>query len=139
MKIIKKYQALDGREFVDEAACLNHEAILRNIEMVMSHLVKSPDSCEFQNGHGFIQQRPSDVELVKNAIIDMWGSDDQIKEEARKHSPRFSILGRIFDDSGSPLRKPWYRLCCIDDHYREWGQMFFAINPDQGEQTRLNP
>ena len=70
MKIIKKYQALDGREFVDEASCLNHETILRNIEMVMSHLVKSPDSCEFQNGHGFIQQRPSDVEMVKNAIID---------------------------------------------------------------------
>ena len=139
MKIITKYQAIDGHEFVDEATCLNHEAILRNIEMVMSHLIKSPESYEFQNGHGFIQQRPSDVELVKNAIIDMWMGDEQICMGARQHPARLSILARIFSDCNSPLQKPWHRLCCIDDCYREWGQMFFAINPDQGEQVKLNP
>jgi len=138
MKAITKYQAEDGREFADRDQCLNHEAILRNIDVVMRRLVKSPDTNEFQNGRGYIQQDAAAVELVKNAIIDMWVGDKDICRGARQYPARYSILARIFSDCNSPLKEPWHRLCCIDDRYREWGQMFFAINPDQGEQYSLN-
>lgn len=139
MKSIIKYQASDGREFNVKANCLMHEAILRNIETVMQRLPKRPDTCEFENGHGFIQHDPAQVELVKNAIIDMWQGDDEVKLGARAHPARFSILARFFDDTDSPLSKPWWRLCCIDDKSREWGQQYFAANPDKGEQIQLNP
>ena len=139
MKIIIKYQAKDKREFNTEKECLVHESLLSNIQRVMSCLHAPPDDCvKFANGLGYLQNDPADVEEAKNGIIDLWQGDDAIKLNARAQPAKFSILGRFFSDSNCPLQDPWYRLCCIDDQAREWGQPFFANNPDQGKQVCLN-
>jgi hypothetical protein len=139
MKTITQYQAEDGRIFNNKAECLNHDAVLRNIDFVMHRMPKRPQTSEFENGDGYIQHNPQTVELVKNALIDMWQGEENFKLESRAHPARYSILGRIFSECNSPLAVPWQRLCCIDDHYREWGQPFFALHPDKGNQIRLNP
>ena len=46
---------------------------------------------------------------------------------------------RMLDDN-SPLSDAYSRLCCIDDKGREWGQPFYANNPDKaGCQTEYKP
>ena len=37
-----------------------------------------------------------------------------------------------------PLERAWGRIACIDKQFREWGQQYFANNPSEGKQVRLN-
>ena len=136
---IQKYQTRDKREFTNYELAEQHEKLLDRIDNVVSMLVPIPDTCEFSNGHGFIRQDPRLVQVVKESILDLWDGDLKTKLKAKNVPAHWSIIGRIFSDENSPLQKPWYRLICIDEHGREWGQPFFARNPDQGEQIQLNP
>lgn len=40
------------------------------------------------------------------------------------------IVGRYLDDSDSPFYRDYWRLICIDSQNREWGQPYFANNPN---------
>ena len=48
-----------------------------------------------------------------------------------------SYVGRIVDGN-APFSKAWYRFMCIDKDYREWGQGYFALHPNEGKQVKLN-
>lgn len=50
----------------------------------------------------------------------------------------FGWIGRYFDDGGhNCLYEAWSRLRCIDEKGREWGQPYYALNPEKGEQKSL--
>jgi hypothetical protein len=56
--------------------------------------------------------------------------DQQTIDNETVHS---SYVGRLLGDYGiRPLENAWYRFSCVDKQYREWGQPYFATNPDKG-------
>lgn len=139
MKKIQKYQADDGVEFNDKKTCEDYELLCAKVKIVMSQLPSKPDDdgCRFSNGHGFIQHTEVVVTKVKLELLDLIGT--QIShpwiEQTRSGIAHLSYVGRLLDDYGiRPLSNAWNRLYCIDVYFREWGQPYYAINPDKGEQ-----
>lgn len=140
MKSIIKYKAIDGREFDFEEECEKHERLLVQIERAIKPLGSPPkeDGCSFANGGGYLQHDLPTVEAVKLALIDLAAVPENVKEGVRTRPASHSIIGRYLDDGDSPVRKGWYRLMCIDEQGREWGQPFYALHPEQATQVRLN-
>lgn len=142
IKIIK-YKATDGKEFDNESDCLEYENLIEEIENIMSILVIPPKKgVDFSNGCGFIQQDGEQVKEVKIKLLEIFKrySDHQwIKQTIDNDNASLSFVGRLIDDMNiRPLNSAWYRLMCIDNKFREWGQAYFALNPDKGKQIKLN-
>lgn len=144
MQVTIKYKAIDGIEFNKEVECLDYEALIYRVQDIMSQLPVMPeqDNCNFSNGHGFIQHDKKLLRLVqlnlleeiKRKINHPW-IQQTIDDEKIHHS----YVGRLLGDYNiNPLSKAWYRFSCIDDLGREWGQPYFANNPDKGEHLCLN-
>jgi hypothetical protein len=132
MKKITKYQAEDGKVFNTEKECLDYEKIIAKVDAIMKPFGKRPDSCNFTNGSGFLQHNDSDVSKAKRQITDL-GND------IFKCNANFGFIGRYFDDSGYDcLYSAWGRLSAVDNKSREWGQSYYANNPDSGKQVQLN-
>jgi hypothetical protein len=145
MKTILKYVAYDGREFIDQTACQEYEDNCRAADLAVSRLPPRPkgDGCAFENGHGYIQHDRETFLKVRRLLL----------EQAKKESPHAWIDQAIADETVHPswahrwisecccgqLGKAWYRILCTDSQFREWGQPFYAANPDKGEQVCLNP
>lgn len=143
MKAITKYKADDGAEFVNEAECVKHEALCAEISTVMAALPAKPkdDGCEFSNGHGFLQHDPQTFLGVRASLLRIGNRIyphkwfDQSLADPNVDS---GWAGRIIGETSAPLERAWRRIECTDKHYREWGQPYYARNPDKGEQVRLN-
>jgi hypothetical protein len=130
------FKAVDGAMFASAMKCQQYEAMLTDIKRIMKPLGRLPKDphCNFANGEGYLQHNPIDVRGIKNQLVAFGRKYLHINEAIG-----FDMAGRYFDDSGvNPGRKQtlyraWYRLACCDVYGREWGQMFFAINPDKGK------
>lgn len=72
------------------------------------------------NGDLFIQQDPIIIESLKQQMIQHY--DPKIG---------FGILGRYLNDGDSVLYEHWCRLSNCDEQYREWGQGYYRINPNE--------
>ncbi len=84
------------------------------------------DINNFSNGACFVQQDPIVVESLKVKLVQHYGSYD------------FGILGRYLSDGGYSLYKCWSRLSNCDKLSREWGQQYYAINPNNNAEC-YNP
>lgn len=137
MKIINKYKALDDSIFNTEKECIKYEEILHEVNSILNNLPKIKDEdCKFTNGEGYIQHNPNIKKDLETDIVRLSNKYFKPKELFVKFN---YYLGRVIDDSGmSCLNKLSYKLMCIDDKNREWGQPYFAINPDKGIQKQLN-
>jgi hypothetical protein len=143
MEIVTKYKAFDGSEFTSEAACIQHEQNCNIAEKIMQGIPKEPDGCYFANGSGYIQHDKSKLLQTRNEFIEFckrYSSHKWLQETIDKgwdaHS---SWAGRILDECAPrSINKQWYRFSCIDSNFREWGQPYYANNPDQAKQVRLN-
>lgn len=80
------------------------------ISFIEENLQQIPDSTNFINGEGFVQQDLELVEKLKDLMLQHCG-----------YKCSFSLLGRYLDDGGSPLFHFWSRLSNIDKLGREWG------------------
>lgn len=145
MKTLTKFQAIDGVEFYDEAECIEYESLINKIDKIISQLPPLPkdDGCKFANGGGFIQHDKNTLRSVKLNLL----------EEIKKHIEHRwiqqtidddnihpSYVGRLVDDHGiRPINNAWHRFMCIDKLGREWGQPYYANNPDKGEQVCIFP
>jgi len=81
--------------------------------------------------YSFIQHISTDIEEVQNRFIHYCVSQKVLPEKflAVTNISRQGIIGRYLDDCGNnEISKTWTRFMCIDDHYREWEQPYFAIN-----------
>lgn len=90
---------------------------------------KLADAEKSLKGH---KGRVREVKIKK--LLDL--GDKELMKKIKKYSnmPNFrqnSIVGRYLD--GTPFYSFWYRLMCIDDSDREWGQVYFALNPDEAK------
>jgi hypothetical protein len=142
MKPITKYQAADGSEWKTESECLAHESLCDRVAVVMKPWPARPkdDGCSFANGHGYIQLSEKLVAQVRNQLLDLIG--ERIKhdwvEQSRDMAKHPSWVARLLSDYGiRPLEDAWWRLSCVDKYWREWGQPYYAANPEKGEQRQI--
>lgn len=144
METITKFKAIDGKEFTSEQECLKYESLIRKVDGIMALLPPTPDNdgCSFANGDGYIQHDKAKLknaqvqilELCKDYIDHKW-----IQQTIDDESVRPSYVGRLIDDYNiRPLNKAWFRFMCVDKQNREWGQPYYANNPEKGKQVQLN-
>ena len=117
--------------------------------------------CSFSNGKGYIQQ---DIELVNklkeelhtkatkfinDKSIEYINSENWLQfhtieerplaiEKAKNTTYNKNFIGRYLDGMNLDLYKIWSRLQNIDELGREWGQMYYRLNPEKAQQVQLN-
>jgi hypothetical protein len=144
MKAITKFVSDDGLEFTDEGKCVSYEALCKEVSEVMSKLSPRPilPGCGFENGDGYIQHDPEAALAAKVAILkiangifphkwfDQSMADDRVDP---------SWAGRLIGDFWQKcLYQAWQRFQCMDKQFREYGQPYFALHPEQAKNVRLN-
>jgi len=145
---ITKYKAIDGKEFNSESDCQDYEILIDQVNQIMSQIEdckKYDEGLGFSNGEGYVQHKPETflkvkreiLELVKTKIDHHW--IQQTIDAIGTDDVHPSWVGRILGDYNfDPIYKAWYRISCTDNKYREWGQGYFAANPEKGKQIELN-
>ena len=143
MKLITKYKAFDNSEFMDEGRCIEHESNCKQADLIISKLPEKPGSCDFSNGDGYIQHDYNTILNVRNKFLEFckrYSDHKWIQETIDKgFDVDPSWAGRIIGECApSYISRMWYRFSCIDNNQREWGQPYYANNPDQAKPIRLN-
>lgn len=144
MEVITKFKAIDGTEFKKESDCLKYELLIKRVDDIMALLPPKPndDGCKFSNGSGYLQHEKTVLrnaqlqllEICKEYIDHKW-----IQQTIDDENVHCSYVGRLLSDYNiKPLNNAWHRFSCIDKQQREWGQPYFALNPNEGEQVELN-
>ena len=139
MQTVTRYKANDGTEFTNAVDAVDRDALLIEIEKANAIMKRAvDDGCSFTNGHGYIQHTPEEVNQfhIAVAVLIRLEYNDEHAQTFLKN-PR-GIIHRILDDPKCPLGRTMNRVFCIDDRYREWGQPFYAMNPDQGDQVECS-
>lgn len=139
MKTKVYYLADDGAELESRAAVKRHNTLLAKIRLAMAPLgSKVKDrGCRFANGGGYRQHKQVDVLKAKAALIAIAKTEvpDKIWEHPPEEIHPMSFAARLLDDASSTLYRAWHRFMCIDERTgREWGQPYYALNPEEGEQ-----
>lgn len=142
MQRIQKFKADDGAEFPTEAECLEYEALCAEIAEVMATLPKRPDDdgCRFSNGHGYLQHTPEKFWPVRDALLRIGNRlmpHKWFEQALADKTVHASWCGRLIDETSSPLMRAWYRVMCVDKELREWGQPYYADNPDKVEREDM--
>lgn len=139
MQAIHKFKADDGSEFNTATACVEYEALCAEVAEIMSTLPAPPidDGCRFSNGDGYLQHEAATLERARVSILKIaqrfikeppW-LQQTIDDPAAYHP---SWAGRLIDDCcPRPVKSAWYRFMCIDKQGREWGQPYYANNPEE--------
>lgn len=139
MKEVVRYQSDDGKIFDTAEAAIKQDAKAVSIKGAYKLLRPTPknDGCDFTNGGGYVQQDALKVQEFKRQIMLLGARHHEKMAEWAKNPIEVhpqSIVGRILSDCDSDLYDAWHRVMCMDDKFREWGQPYYAINPDKGEQ-----
>ena len=138
MKAVQRFEAKDGRLFPSADACLRWEGIIDECATAIK-----PLGTRRAGSNGFIQHKPRVILATKTRLLQLaaihCGPDPVFTMDPACVHP-FSIAGRLIDESGiDPLQRAWNRICCIDEHGREWERPYFALNPGTGKNVCLNP
>lgn len=145
MEQITKYVAKDKSEHTDIDACLRRDADYDSFMKIIDGLPPRPPCCEFDNGHGYIQHdatrfmrlRSEICEFSKRYTDHKW-LQDTIDKGLEVHD---SWAGRIIGECCPDFvyRLGWHRVSCTDKQFREWGQPYFANNPQEARSiVRIN-
>jgi hypothetical protein len=143
MKTVTYYVAKDGSEHKTEAGAKERDALIRRVRAAMEPLGKQQRDphCRFSNGGGYVPHSKEAIGKARAALIVIsrevlaWYFRDSKVNPEEAHASWFC---RIIDGSCGPLDMAWSRLARIDELGREWGQMYYAINPDKGEQVEYS-
>ena len=129
MKKIEKYVSRDGSEFSTEAGAIHREQLLDQLDSIESILPNRPDDVSFGNGHGYIQH---DYKIVLRARERFYELACQEISSLKKYTIDSYMFGRYLSDSNTPLYRLYSRivLCINDNLWREYGQPYFAFNPE---------
>lgn len=142
MEIIQKFKAIDGVEFNDKEECIKYETLIDRVNSIINTLPKHPNTCEFSNGSGYLQHNETTFKNAKISLLNIckeYIDHRWVQESIDDHNINPSYVGRLLDDYGiRPLYKAWYRIMCVDSKFREWGQLYYATNPNEAKQVKLN-
>jgi hypothetical protein len=136
---ITVWRARNGKRFDDLALCTKYEETLDFVEEVLAKLKPRPASPEFFSGEGYVQQSPEVVEEVKRDLITRFRQDFPTwwAADVDPSARHISHFARRTEECGSALYNGFIRLYQIDSDSREWGQLYFALNPGEGEQREV--
>lgn len=141
MEKIIKYKTIDGEEFENKEDGENHESLIDRVGNLMSLLPKTPNT-DFFNGEGFIQHDRKNLIRVRRNLLEIckeYIDHNWIHQTIDNETVDPSWVARLLGDYNiRPLCKAWNRFYCIDNKYREWGQPYFALNPEEGINKCLN-
>lgn len=143
MQEITKYKAEDGREFLNKGECEDHEHNCLTAFGIMSALPSRPDGCDFSNGSGYLQHDKDQLLLVRNSFLEFakrYTTASYIQQTIDKgFDAHASRAGRVLSEAlPNSIYKHWYRFETIGEDFREWGQPYYANNPDKATQKQLN-
>ncbi len=144
MKKITKYLATDGTEFGTKAKCKERDNLINICNGLVSLLPQLPtnDGCEFVNGNGYIQHDKDIFESFRECILTLANSfidHKWIKEALAGVEMHPSFIGKVLYESDHfTLYLAWNRVVNTDKLYREFGQMYFALNPERAKLHRIN-
>lgn len=142
MEIIIKYRAIDGKEFLSEEDCVDHENAIKEISLIMVELVPRPSDISFANGTGYIQHQAGDALRARRKLLEFAAkrvSHHWIQESLDNENIHPSYAARIIGEIGiKKLEKAWNRFKCMTTDFREFGQPYFRDNPEQAKNFRIN-
>lgn len=109
MRPVTMYEADDGSRWrTEDEARARDEMAMRVLQIVGGAGLKArPSGSEFDNGYTFVQQPKGARQFLAAAL--------RVLQANR--------------DSDGPIGKLMYRVHCMDQDDREWGQPYFALNP----------
>lgn len=145
MHTITKYVSNDGYEFSTQEKAEKHELLNRIVDDLLSNFPKLPENSNFSNGIGYIQHYKETFLSIRHMILVLAksnGADHKwIDQSIDDSTVDASWAGRIIDEScPRPINRAWYRISCVDNQFREWGQIYYKNNPPaHTEQICLNP
>lgn len=143
MEQIIKFRAIDGKEFSDEWQCVKYEQLYEKVDDIMSLLPPKPnnDNCNFANGEGFFQHNKATLRKVEIQILELckvYIDHDWIQSAIDGEKVHPSNIARLLGDYNiKPIDNAWGRFMCIDKYSREWGQPYYANNPEEGKQVSI--
>lgn len=142
MKAVQRYKAEDGTEFATADEAIRRDQLLADIAFALLPIGEQPER-GFSNGEGYIQHEAEAVLRVKSELVRLarreLRGDFPILRVPPAEIHNHSFMGRLLDECSRPLYRAWWRLMCIDEQHREWGQPYFALNPDKGVQREWRP
>lgn len=131
MKPITIYEAPDGSRFDTQPQCLRYEEMLLAIKRVELSLGGTPPD---SNGGTFVQHTRDQIaefDREFEKIIRNYFSNEQADSYRRQPT---GFVWRVLSDSNTPFNtaicKAGYRRQAIDSRLREWGQIYYANNPN---------
>ncbi len=141
MKTITKFVANDNSEHMTEVACIERDYLIAQVNEIMGTLPARPDDkgCDFSNGDGYWQHEPATVLAVRDALLTLARRNFAHKwldQSLADPTVDWSWAARIIGEGPRPIADAWNRIGCIDKQFREWGQPYYAMNPDRAGSGR---
>lgn len=115
-----------------------YEALIDEVNAILVELNPIPKmgGCDWENGHGFVQQDKDAVISVRRQLLTIAARHIEhpwIVQSLENDSVDTSYAGRLISEFKflTPLYQGWIRISNIDKQYREWGQAYFALHPEE--------
>jgi len=138
MKKVTRFQANDGKVFDNKARCIEYDDLLNAVSGIMLELNPIPkmNGCDFENGHGFVQQEKDAILSVRKQLLTLASKHIDhpwIAQSLNDITVHPSYAGRLIAESSflEPVYRGWNRISNIDHKDREWGQGYFAAHPEK--------
>lgn len=137
MKRIDKWVTRDGAEFRTVEEAQSREHLLDKIDAIESELPLPDTSTDFANGYGYIQHQGSKLLRARASLIKL--AQEYAFSEIAQYPIKSNAFSRYLDDSATPLYKLYCRIVlCVDDNtWREYGQAYYAHNPEKAKSVRV--
>ncbi len=139
METIQQFKSFCGKIFNTIEECIRYEDISKQVNNILNAIENSDkydEDCQFSNGKGFVQHPRGTKDILEKEIVRLSNEWFNNKEPFTQFS---YYLRRCIDDSSmSCLNKLSYKLMCIDELEREYGQPYYCVNPSQVKGGRLN-
>jgi hypothetical protein len=139
MKEVTRHQSDNGKLFLTEKDAKREDEIYHTADKLIRSILPKNQPVGFCNGKGYYQLNQKQVKDFTEGFIEAVEKfyPSTAKEAKVRESPN-GFVGRYLDDGKSALYSVWITLDCIDRNNRLWGQPFYAIHPERGEQIKLN-
>lgn len=145
MKKLTVYESADGNRFNTEEDCLAYEKFADLVDETELMFGVRPDDINFTNGDGYIRHTEDGYIAYRVKILGLVfahiSTHKWVQQAIDDPEMNISYVNRLVSDGhGAGTDKITHsllRLMCIGPNRREWGQPFYALNPDQGKNVCL--
>jgi hypothetical protein len=123
---LKVYEVA-GKRFDDYNEAQRYSSLCDKVDSIMEPITHGETSCDFSNGHGFIQQDPAAVSTARTAITGL-------AKELFPSCKADCMLPRWADDNDVYcLNRAFTQLDSITSDGREYGQPYYAAHPEKAK------